>query len=487
MNKVKELFKKYATISEAVKASIWFTVCNVIQKGIALLTTPIFTRIMTAEQYGQYTVYQSWYTIVAIFATLNLSAGVYNNGMIKWPEEKRKFTSSIQSLSTFVTIGLFLLYLVGLPFWNKMLDMNPIFMFAMFAELLFVPAFNFWAAGQRFEYKYKTLVVVTVLMAIASPLIGVISVLLTEYKAEARVLSFVFVQVCIGLVFYIYNISKGKTFFDKKYWSFALSFNLPLIPHYLSQTVLGQADRIMISSMVGSGEAALYGVAYSVSMMFNIVTNAINNSFIPYTYKSMRDKKYVELKKNSSFLVGMIAAVCVLVSAFAPEVIKIIAAPEYYDAHRAIPPIAISLLFIFISSLFGNIEFYFEETKFIMAASSVAAITNIVLNYYAIPTFGYIAAAYTTLVCYSLLAVAHYMACRTIVRRRINEGNTDLPKSLYDNKLIFVVSVVSVIAMLGMTLIYDYVVIRYTIILAILVLAFLNRKLIVRKIKELRK
>ena len=114
--------QKYKKVSAPVKASIWFTVCNAIQKGISLLSTPIFTRLLTPEQYGTYTVYQSWYQIISIFATLNLFYGVFNNGMTKFPNDKRTFTSSMQGLSTTLTVCFFVYILYAHPFgtscWN---------------------------------------------------------------------------------------------------------------------------------------------------------------------------------------------------------------------------------------------------------------------------------------------------------------------------------------------------------------------------------
>ena len=74
MNK---LLNKYNKISEPVKASIWYTICNVINKGIALLSTPIFTRVMTEEQYGTFTIFQSWYSIIFIFTSLNIFLSGY--------------------------------------------------------------------------------------------------------------------------------------------------------------------------------------------------------------------------------------------------------------------------------------------------------------------------------------------------------------------------------------------------------------------------
>lgn len=481
---MRRFIQKYRELSAPVKASLWFVVSNVIQKGVSLLATPIFTRLLTTEQYGVYSVYQSWYSIITIFATLNLSAGVFNNGMVKWPNDRKRFTASMQGLSTSITMALFVIYLLGQDFWNRLLGLNSVFLFAMFAEMLFVPAFNYWAAGQRFDYQYRALVIVTVIIAVVSPAIGVLAVLSTDYKAEARVLAFVFVQVCVGLVFYIKNAVNGKCYFNRKYWKFALGFNLPLIPHYLSQTVLNQADRIMIQRMIGSSDAALYSVAYSMAMMFSIVTNAINNSFIPYSYKAIRDKKYEALRKNASFLVLMIAVACVLVTAFAPEVIRIFAAPEYYDAYRVIPPITISLLFIFMTSLFGNIEFYFEQTRFIMLASSVAAVLNVVLNYFAIPMWGYAAAGYTTLICYIVLTVAHYLACRILLKQR-KKKDDDLPSEIYDIGALLRIAIISLASMVLMSLIYQNLLARYSVILVVFVILVMKRRMIMKQFKDI--
>lgn len=478
LNKVKTIYGK---LSDPVKASFWFTISSVIQKGIALLSTPIFTRLLTTEEYGVYSVYQSWYSIILIFTTLNLYAGVYNNGMTKWPDDRPRYTSALQGLSTTITIICFLIYLVGMRFWNNLFGLSTLFVLAIFIQVLFEPTFSFWAASERYDYKYKKLVGISLLMGVGSPFLGILAVLSTSYKAEARVLSYVFVQVCVGLVFYILNMSRGKKFYVKDYWKFGLAFNIPLIPHYLSQTVLNQADRIMISNMVGKGEAAIYSVAYTISMMFTIVTNAINNTFIPYTYKAIRDKKYKSLKSNASFLVMMIGLACILAMAFGPEIIRIFAAPEYYSARWVVPPVAESLFFMFVFPLFCNVEFYFEQTKFIMVASCVAAVANIGLNYIGIQRFGYIAAAYTTLICYILLSVAHYMAYRIICKRK------EIDFELYDIRLIVILSIVSIGVMLFMTSIYDYTLIRYGIILIIILLALIKKKIIIEKFKELKK
>ena len=447
---LKRLIDKYKTIPAGVKAALWFTVCNVVQKGISLLTVPIFTRLLTTEQYGEFTLYSSWYQIISIFATLNLFYGVYNNGMTKFSEDRPRFTSSLQGLSTVVTLVLLAVYGVAFRFWNELFGLSTLYMLTMFTELLVVPAFNFWSAGQRYNYRYKALIAVTLVIAVASPLLGFVAVINTEYKAQARVLTVALVQVVIWLAFYILNMLRGKTFFHKEYWKYALCFNIPLIPHYLSSIVLGHADRIMIGSMVGKSEAALYGVAYNLALMMNIVISAINNSFTPFMYRSMKSKNYAPMRKTSTLLVLLVGAISVMVMTAGPELIAIIGSEEYKDAMWVIPPVAGATFFTFLYPIFSNVEFYHDKTKYIMVASCIGAVLNIVLNYLLIPVFGYYAAGYTTLFCYIVYAFAHYFFAKGICKKEGIDGK------LFNMPHILLVSICVLAMIMLLPLLYPY-------------------------------
>ena len=67
---------KYRSLSVQAKAALWFTICSFLQKGISFITVPIFTRLMSTEEYGTYTVYLSWLQILTILTSLYLFNGV---------------------------------------------------------------------------------------------------------------------------------------------------------------------------------------------------------------------------------------------------------------------------------------------------------------------------------------------------------------------------------------------------------------------------
>ncbi len=163
--------------------------------GFVFLTVPIFTRLLTTEQYGLLTVYQSWMAIISVFTTLNLSAGVFNNGMIK---RKRAVHHCYG----------------GFLHSQKPNHSDFLLVLAMFLELFMSPALALWSAKQRFSYKYRAMTAITVTISLANVGVGLLAVSLAEEKGVARVLSAAIVNICAGLVLYVFNMIKGKNFFS---------------------------------------------------------------------------------------------------------------------------------------------------------------------------------------------------------------------------------------------------------------------------------
>ena len=480
MGAIKKIINKYKAIPVVTKVAIWFAICSILQKGISFITVPIFTRLMTPEQYGQFSVYNSWHQIIAIFATLNLSYGVFNNGMTKYPDDRDKYTSSMQGLSTLITLVLFVIYLPLQNIVNGFTGLSTMLMLVMFADILTAPALAFWSARQRYEFKYVALVILTVAITVLSPGLCLIAVKVATEKGVAKIVTAALVNICAGLFFYIFNVIKGKKIFSRDYWGFALKFNLPLIPHYLSMVILAQSDKIMIDKFFGEREVAIYSVAYSFSLIMNIVTNSVNSSYIPWTYHKLKENDIGPLKKNTTLLLLGMAAVSLLPVMVAPEIMWIMAPADYAEGIWIIPPISTSVFFTFLYSLFGNIEFYFEKTKFVMVASTMCAGINIVLNATLMPIFGYMAAAYATMICYIIFAMAHYIFMRIVCRDKMGI------KSVYDDKLILVISAVYLGCTGLIMLTYSFTAVRYALLGIAFVAVIVMRKKIIGFIKKIK-
>lgn len=470
MNIIKKVLKKYNDIPIAAKAALWFMICSVLQKSMSLITTPIFTRIMTTTQYGQFTVYNSWLQIFIILTTFRLNFAVFSKGMSKYKDDRDGYTSTMQSITFILAIVVFIIYLIFRSQINAIIELPTFIIVAMFVELLVFPAIDFWTIRKRYEYIYKPVVFRTLLMTVLNAVVGVIAVLISEEKGYARIMSCVLVNFCFGLILFVYNRKKGKVWLNKEYAKFAVFFNIPLLPHYFSQYVLDQFSKIMIQKMVSVAVAGIYGVAYNLGMLMKIVTQSIINAITPWQYDKLEKKQFKELDDVTFLIITFVTGCALAFSSLAPEIMVVLADERYHEAMYAVPPIALGIVFSFVYTLYANIEFFYDKNKFTMYISMAVAVLNVALNYIGLKLFGYLAAAYATLLCYMLFAFGHYVYVTWIIKRKFGIDK------VFNSKRLIILSVSVVASSIFIVFFYDYILIRYAIILAALIALFVNRK-----------
>ena len=103
---MKNLIEKYKLMPVQVRASFWFLVCGVLQNGLSVITLPIFTRLLSTEQYGLSSTYFAWNDLIVVICTLRLSYGVFDKGMIKYSHSRDKFESSLLGLTTTISFAI---------------------------------------------------------------------------------------------------------------------------------------------------------------------------------------------------------------------------------------------------------------------------------------------------------------------------------------------------------------------------------------------
>lgn len=478
------IIKKYKSLSQTVKATFWFTICNFILKGISFITVPLFAKYLSTEQYGIVSVYNSYQQLFFIFATLELSMGAYQRGIIRFKESLKLFTQSIQVVWSGITGVLFVVVLMFQGIFIKLTDTNITILTLMFVYFLVQPAYECWISKKRFDYDYRSVVVLTLIFSILTTLIPLVCIIYFDQTAVTRITSVLIVQIIFCIPFYAKNtnfkeVIKHKTEV-KNHIRFVLSFQLPLVFHSLSYLILAQSDRIMIGEMVGKSEAALYSVAYSLSNVVIIFQTSINQVLKPWRYQKMESKDYKSIGNITNVLLVVVGILLLSFILIAPEVMKLLFNEDYYNAVWTIPPVTLSVYFIFLYSIFTDIESYFYKTKYIMYASIICALVNVILNYFGIIYLGYISCGYATLVSYILFAVLHYI----FMIKSCKEAG--LKRNIFNKKIIIMLSFLYVILMAFFVSIYPYTVIRLLTLVLILFICLYKRNMIISIFKLLR-
>ena len=472
------LLTKYKSYPMSVKAVFWFLVCNVILKGIGFISVPLFAEILPESEYGILSLYMSYQTIIVSLCTWEIHNGAYQKGLYIYKDNERQFTAASQAFLWILTTGIFIILFVLQNPVKSITGYTDESLLAIYVYIMLLPGFSFWMTRKRNEYRYKPVVIISILESFLIFIIPFFAVYFIDATADVKYVSALLIECLMNLFFIGYGISP-KLIKDRvkvrEIWRFLVRFQLPLLPHAFSYYILTQADRIMIGKMEGEVKTAYYSIAYNVAASVAIVQAALNQAILPWTYKKLENKGYYRIKEISLVVLLLLGGVMTIFGLIAPDLLRILFSESYYNAVWCIPPIVMSLFFNEIYCLFVNILSYYEKTYYITYASAICGGVNIVFNYLGIQYFGYTACAYTTFVCYILMAILCYFFTKKVCKSKKIAVN-----DIYNIHNITIMGIVVTGIMISMALLYCRVVERYVVIFVLFVFGYVEFKKFMR-------
>ena len=466
MQIVRTIKTKYQELSAAKRAALWLAASSIILKGVSFFTAPLFAVLLSEYEFGKLSLFTSYEQIIIICATWSAALGAYRSGLFRYKDHVPALTNAVLIFSNFLTIITFgLLFL----FADKVMAFTKFSLWGLLIIFLYTltyPAYECWVTKAKVDYNYKKLAVVTTLLPIVQTLSALMAILTIGATADVKFIFMLVPAILLNTVVYAKTFRLRVTCENKSVTcsqiKFVAAFSFPLVFHSMSFLLLSQADRIMIGQITGEIQAGIYSVAYTIASIAQIIQNAVSEAFIPWLFRSLEQKRYERIGKQFVRLLVIFGGVYLVFIMMAPEVIILLYPQSYHAGIWCLPPIAIGTYFMFFYSVFVNIQEYYGETKYIALVSCVCALLNIVMNYFGIQYFGYIACAYTTLICYILFAVGHYVFMSKVLRKRA-EG-----VRIFACRQLVLIAAAMLFCMVAITLLYRYMLLRYLIVAVVL-------------------
>ena len=222
--------------SVVIKSGIWYTISNFLLKGFDFLTIPIFSRLLTSEEFGNYNNFVSWVQLIIIIATLSLHTSLLSAQY----DFKGNINNYISTLLIMGTVNATIIAsLVGLcpEFFEKLFSMNVKLILFIMLYATVRPAFDMYQQYERLYYRYKNSVILMVVSTISTLILSFVLVIAMKDRFIGRVIGAYSAFIIIGAFLYIRFIIKGHEF-KIEYIKYGLKICLPYVPHLLAMTVL---------------------------------------------------------------------------------------------------------------------------------------------------------------------------------------------------------------------------------------------------------
>ena len=439
----------------ALKAGVWYVVSTILVKTVSIVTTPIFTRLLTISEYGEVATFSTWYSLLIVLCTLNLT---YSIGRAKLDFQDRldQYIGAMQILSAIITFFISVVILIFIEFFTEVMGLNSFSIVILIIYLFFSPSISFFQNGYRYRYRYKENIFIALYITLSSVFFSLILLFAIDFQDRAilRMIGITMSTVILSVIFWWRSIKQDNLKINIEYWKYGVAISLPLVLHTVSLHILAQSDRIFISKICGAADVGIYSLIYNYGIIISVLINAISDGWLPWFHDNFFMNNYDAIRKNIKYLMLFMCYLSLACVALAPEAIIILGGEQYLSGLSCVFPIVVGILCQYTYTHYVNVELHLKKTKYVSCGTIFAALLNVVLNIIFIPLFGFVAAAYTSLLSYVCLLFVHQFISEKI-----------LGVKLYKSIFMFGVVLITTILAAILTLTYDNLAIRYSLIL----------------------
>ena len=423
-------------VKKLVSDTILYIPAKIIPGALGVIGVAIFTRMFKPDAYGQYILVITTTTILTAIASQWLLQSILRyRAQYLLSNQISKFNQYVTLLLIMVTSTILLLSMALYPLYNLISEYRQYFIVALLIIISGV-WFNNLITVLQADLRSLPFSLITILNGIFKFALPLILILVFQ-KTVINLLwgnVFAFVLALLPIIF-VYNYHPGKmqkaTGQDNKLDSisflyFAKQFfryGFPMIGWFLGAELLSITDRYLIQLLRNSNEVGIYSSNYNlVASAMALIAMPLLTAAHPLLMKAgttvSNQKERVQnlITLFSRYFLILAFPIILYVIIFSKEFANLFLGAEYRQG-SAIIPIALISIFIWYFAMFGHkgLE-YREKTNIMFLYVMICTIAKIILNLIFIPKYGYIAAAFTTLVCFTIYPILVYVGTRTDIK-----------------------------------------------------------------------
>lgn len=199
----------------------------------------------------------------------------------------------------------------------------------------------------------------------------------------------------VGLAVLSHGDIRLRLSVDLTLWRTIVRWAIPLGAILIINLLYLRIDTLLLSVLRPSFEVALYGVAYKVVEVLMALPGYFMLTLFPDLARQRAFSDRLNELVRKAFAVMQIASVPVLAYfvIFAPEIVRVIAGPQYQGSALALQLLMIGVALSFYNAVFGSALVALNRQRQMLLPSLSILVVNVILNAFLIPLWGLYGAA----------------------------------------------------------------------------------------------
>jgi O-antigen/teichoic acid export membrane protein len=207
-------------------------------------------------------------------------------------------------------------------------------------------------------------------------------------------------------------------------------YALPLLIAGMAGIVNETMDRILLKFLLPSdismSQLGIYSACYKISIIITIFIQAFRFAADPFFFSQSQNKDAKEIYASVMNYFIIICLAIFLIIMMYIDIVKFFIGKNYFEGLIVVPILLMANVFL---GVFYNLSIWYKlsgKTIYGAYLAIFGAIITLILNYLWIPVWGYIGAAWATLICYFFMMIASY-----IIGQKHYKINYNLKKSVF--------------------------------------------------------
>lgn len=421
-------------LSQLLNHGFVYGLTSSLQNILSFLLLPIFTVYFTPSEFGIYSIILLANTLASAIFNLGAPSAL---GRYYFEENTEDFRRKIISAALLITIcGAILLVGFSITLGQNIsiwLFGKPVFklhiILSLSAGALFF-LFNLMTLILRYE-KRSWLFMGTILASVLLNFI-ITYVLLTKYHyGIIAPLYGMLWSNGAGFLFLIAKYFKSLSIdIHKIYVRNLLVFGLQASVTGLLFYLVDWVDRLIIKDLLPMSDVGIYSLGYRLGSVMNVLLiTPFSMIWAPIRMQYVNNKNNREFISKVCSYFAMVGFIFIMIAIlFGKQLMNLFFTnKEYADAARVFPIIMLATLFFGFQNILDLGIYLHRKVHFYIIISIVGLLFNILMNYWLINIFGYIAAAYVSLLTYALTTSLIFLVSSQYYKLQLEWGRIVWP------------------------------------------------------------
>ncbi|GIV83549.1 MAG: hypothetical protein KatS3mg052_0556 [Candidatus Roseilinea sp.] len=406
------------TLRRFARLTAGYSLVTLIGPAFTILLTPLYTRVLSPDDYGVVevaTTLSSFMTILASFAIDQALNAYFFDGDETY--QRNLVTTAQISVGLTGLVLAVLLVIVAEPLaeWLYKDPARRSILYLIAFNVVSAPLYNIASVVLRLKMGVKRVNVLGLTFLSATIVSNVALVLLLRFKATGVVAANALANglACLAGLVLTGQILRGR--FTPALVKPLFRTGAGLLLGSISLLLFSGADRVLLTQYVSQEQQGLYAIANKLATMVYVLLSAPWTAWWPLALEmGAKPDAPAQYARMLEYFAAGAMMVALSAGLFAPEILAVFARDVYVPA----APYALALMIYvgplaFIGTNFQIGLYVKKQTRFVSGIIVAAAAINIALNVILDPLWGVWGAVWSTVAAGAFVAVAsHYIARR---------------------------------------------------------------------------